>query len=278
MHFSKPAQWGDWPLLFSGGCGQQSPQFYKTSTWVRPGFCCLSNAGDSQLQHTSWAVGQQQKRSASEKCWLMPILPVPKTNLSVPCFYKFTQDNGKTRKFAKQAVTATHTSHGTLNIQAWEVMKSCLLRKDQMKFPETTPLLCSTVASQIKSPWCLPYPCYKGKKELTTSRDYSTFSQLCFLGRWVAMQLFDRNYNHRDTIGTPKHEISAWETGLSERWYILVDLFSGKIVPLMDYSRQYNLKQSWGTSPIRKRNNPWTVKALEKWLWLLSLVTYCYLL
>lgn len=63
------------------------------------------------------------------------------------------------------------------------------------------------------------------KKELTTSRDYSTFSQLCFLGRWVAMQLFDGNYNHRDTIGTPKHEISAWETGLSERWYILVDLF-----------------------------------------------------
>lgn len=39
------------------------------------------------------------------------------------------------------------------------------------------------------------------------------------------MQLFDGNYNHRDTIGTPKHELSAWETGLSERWYILVDLF-----------------------------------------------------
>lgn len=38
----------------------------------------------------------------------MPVLPMPKTNLSGPCFYKFTQDNGKTRKIAKQAVTATH--------------------------------------------------------------------------------------------------------------------------------------------------------------------------
>lgn len=165
----------------------------------------------------------------------MPVLPVPKTNLSVPCFCKFTQDNGKTRKIAKQAVTATHTSHGTINIPAWKVMKSCLLRRDQMRFPETTPLLGFTVASQIKSPWCLPYPCYKRKKELTTSRGYSTFSQLCFLGRWVAMQPFDgRNNNHRDTIGTPIHKIPAWETGLPEKWYILVDLLSGKVVPLTD--------------------------------------------
>lgn len=147
----------------------------------------------------------------------------------------------------------THVSHGTINIPAWKVMKSCLLRRDQMRFPETTPLLHFTVASQIKSPWRLPYPCYKRKKELTTSRDCSTFSQLCFLGRWVAVQLFDGNNNHRDTTGTPIHKeyvckISAWETGLPERWYILVDLSSGKAVPLMDYSRQCYLKQSWGAS------------------------------
>lgn len=137
-------------------------------------------------------------------------------------------------------------------------MKSCLLRTDQMRFPETTPLLGFTVASQIKSPRCLPYPCYKRKKELTTSRDYSTFSQLCFLGRWVAMQLFDgRNNYHRDTIGTSIHKVSAWETGLPERWYILVDLLSGKVVPLTDYSRQCDLKQSWGASQIRKCSKPW---------------------
>lgn len=63
------------------------------------------------------------------------------------------------------------------------------------------------------------------------------------------MQLFDGNNNHRDTIGTPIQKeyvckISAWETGLPERWYILVDLSSGKAVPLMDYSRQCYLKQS----------------------------------
>lgn len=165
----------------------------------------------------------------------------------------------------------THMSHGIINIPAWKVMKSCLLRRDQMRFPETTPLLRFTVASQIKSPWCLPYPCYERKKELTTSRDYSTFSQVCFLGRWVAIQLFDRKNNRRDTTGTPIHKIPVWETGLPERWYILVDLLSGKVVPLTDYSRQCNLKQSWSASQIRKCNKPWIVKALERWLRLLSL-------
>lgn len=57
----------------------------------------------------------------------------------------------------------------------------------------------------------------------------------------MALQLFD---NHRDTTGTPIHKISAWETGLPKRWYILVDLLSGKVVPLMDSSRKCNLKQS----------------------------------
>lgn len=51
-------------------------------------------------------------------------------------------------------------------------------------------------------------------------------------------------YNHRDTTGTPIHKIPVWETGLPERWYILVDLLSGEVVPLTDYSRQYNIKQS----------------------------------
>lgn len=82
----------------------------------------------------------------------MTDLPLPKANLSGLCFYKFSQDNGKTRKTAKQAVTATHLSCGTINIPAWKVMKSCLLGRDQMRFPKTFPLLCFTVASQIKSP------------------------------------------------------------------------------------------------------------------------------
>lgn len=142
------------------------------------------------------------------------------------------------------------------------------------EIPWDHPLLRFTVASQIKSPWCLPYPCYKRKKELTTSRDYSTLSQLCFLGRWVAMQLFDGNNHHRDTVGTPIHKIPAWETGLPERWDILVDLFSGKVVPLMDYSRQWNLRQPWGASQMRKCNKPWAVKALQRWLRVLFLVTY----
>lgn len=65
----------------------------------------------------------------------MPVLPVPKTNLSVPCFYKFTQDNGKTRKFAKQAVTATYTSQGTLNIQAWGSHEKLLAEKRPDEIP-----------------------------------------------------------------------------------------------------------------------------------------------
>lgn len=52
------------------------------------------------------------------------------------------------------------------------------------------------------------------------------------------MQLFDGNNHHRDAIGTPIHKKSAWETGLPERWDILVHLLSSKVVPLMDYSRQ----------------------------------------
>lgn len=88
------------------------------------------------------------------------------------------------------------------------------------------------------------------------------------------MQLFDGNNHHRDTIGTPIHKKSAWETGLPERWDIFVDLFSGEVMPLMDYSRQWNLGQSWGASQIRKCDKPWAVKALERWLRVLFLVTY----
>lgn len=88
------------------------------------------------------------------------------------------------------------------------------------------------------------------------------------------MQLFDGNNHQRDTIGTPIHKISAWETGLPERWDILVDLSPGEVVPLTDYSRQWNLRQSWGASLIRKCNKSWAVKTLERWLRVLFLVTY----
>lgn len=138
MHFAKPAQWGDWPPSSRGGCGQQSPGFYKTSTWVRQGcavWVMLGTRSSSTQAGLKANNRKHEERGASEKCWLMPVLPVPKFNLSVPCFYKFT----KTMRKQASSNCNTHMSHGTINIPAWKVMKSCLLRRDQMKFPETTP-------------------------------------------------------------------------------------------------------------------------------------------
>lgn len=150
----------------------------------------------------------------------MSVLPVPKTNCSGPHFYKFTQDNGKTRKTAKQAVTATLMSCGTINIPAWKVMKSCLLRRDQMRLLKTTPLLCFTVISWIKSPWCLLYLYHKRKKEgISCKQRLQHILTTVLFGHAGGTARLEQEKALRGILRQLQiQKMSGWEEGLPERY------------------------------------------------------------
>lgn len=99
-------------------------------------------------------------------------------------------------------------------------MKSCLLRRDQMRFPKTIPLLHFTVASKLNL--------HESPLALLQKKDRINYKQGL---QHILTNLLFANVGGKATFLTETtttgilqklqlHKTSAWETELSGRWYI----------------------------------------------------------